>query len=132
MISRILLFIRISSSRLLSVWFVMRVHWIMRVSCGGTIMVPMVGGSACFGGSWVFSVGSVRSVFQSWSSFIWLVVVLCCIISVSARKVAICWIFSFGISRVAAIWSMLCHWLSLRRFNKFSSLADKRCLPSVC
>ena len=31
---------RISSSRLFSVRFVMRVHWIMRVFCGGIIIVP--------------------------------------------------------------------------------------------
>lgn len=34
------LFMRISSSRLFSVRFVMRVHWIMRVFCGGIIIVP--------------------------------------------------------------------------------------------
>ena len=34
------LFMRISSSRLLSVRFVMRVHWIRRVFCGGIIIVP--------------------------------------------------------------------------------------------
>jgi len=34
------LFMRISSSRLFSVRFVMRVHWITRVFCGGIIIVP--------------------------------------------------------------------------------------------
>jgi len=40
-ISLILLSIQISSSRLMSVRFVMRVHWITRLFCGGIIMVPM-------------------------------------------------------------------------------------------
>lgn len=64
-ISFSLLFMRISSSRLLSVRFVMRVHWIMRVFCGEIIIVPTavvsvlavcVSGFVCF---WFMS-----SVFQ--------------------------------------------------------------------
>ena len=59
------LFMRISSSRLLSVRFVMRVHWIMSVFCGGIIIVPTavvsvlavcVSGFVCF---WL-----IMSVFQ--------------------------------------------------------------------
>ena len=39
-ISSSFLFMRISSSRLFSVRFVMRVHWMIRVFCGGIIIVP--------------------------------------------------------------------------------------------
>ena len=59
-ISRIFLFMRISSSRLVSVRFVMRVDWIMSVFCGGIIIVPtaVVAGCSCA------SFGFIRSVFQ--------------------------------------------------------------------
>lgn len=51
-ISLIFLFMRISSSRLLSVRFVMRVHWMRSVCCGGIIIVPtaVVSGWAGFSG----------------------------------------------------------------------------------
>lgn len=56
------LFIRISSSRFMSVRFVMRVHWIVSVCCGGIIMVPTVWVSVFVsaGGSFWF----IKSVFQ--------------------------------------------------------------------
>jgi len=84
------LFMRISSSRLLSVRFVMRVHWIMSVFCGGIIIVPtaVVSGGVCvsgFGSFWF-----MISVFQFWLSFIWFVAGLCCIRSVSVRNVTTC------------------------------------------
>ena len=119
------LFMRISSSRLLSVRFVMRVHWIMRVFCGGIIIVPTADASCCVSG--FVSFWFIMSVFQFWSSFIWFVAELCCIRSVSVRNFIICWSLSWGISRVFAISSMLCHTLSLRRFKSFSSFADNVC-----
>ena len=63
-ISFIFLFMRISSSRLLSVRFVMRVHWIMRVFCGGIIIVPtaVVSGGVCVSG--FVSFWFMISVFQ--------------------------------------------------------------------
>ena len=63
-ISFSLLFIRSSSSRLLSVRFVMRVHWIMRVFCGGIIMVPIAefSGRVCVSG--LVSFWFMYSVFQ--------------------------------------------------------------------
>ena len=58
-ISRIFLFMRISSSRLVSVRFVMRVDWIISVFCGGIIIVPTaVVGCACV------SFWFIRRVFQ--------------------------------------------------------------------
>lgn len=61
-ISCIFLFMRISSSKLLSVRFVMRVHWIVSVFCGGIIIVPIAIVSGCASGfvSFLF----IRSVFQ--------------------------------------------------------------------
>ena len=115
------LFMRISSSRLLSVRFVMRVHWIMRVFCGGIIIVPTAVCSGCVCVSFWFMI----SVFQFWFIFIWFVAGLCWISSVSVRNVTICWNLSCGISRFFAIWSMLCHTLSLNRPNSFSSFVDK-------
>jgi hypothetical protein len=121
------LFMRISSSRLLSVRFVMRVHWIMRVFCGGIIIVPTAVCSGCIWVSGLVSFWFIKSVFQFWSSFIWFVAVLCCIRSVSVRNLIICWSLSCGISKVFAISSVLCHTLSLRRFRSFSSFADNVC-----
>lgn len=120
---------RISSSRLVSVRFVMRVHWIMRVFCGGMIMVPMaVAAVSCV--VWVCVGGLVPfwfiiRVFQFWFSLIWFVVGLCCIMSASVRNSTIFWAFSWGISRVSATSFMLCHTLSFRRANSFSSFVDK-------
>jgi len=124
-ISLSFLFMRISSSRLLSVRFVMRVHWIMRVFCGGIIIVPTADVSCCVSG--FVSFWFMISVFQFWSSFIWFVAGLCCIRSVSVRNFIICWSLSWGISSVFAISSILCHTLSLRRFRSFSSFADNVC-----
>ena len=118
------LFMRISSSRLLSVRFVMRVHWIISVFCGGIIIVPTAVWSGCVCVSGFVSFWFIMSVFQFWSSFIWFVAGLCCIRSVSVRNFIICWILSCWISRVFAISSVLCHTLSLRRFRSFSSFAD--------
>ena len=122
------LFMRISSSRLFSVRFVMRVHWIMRVFCGGIIIVPTAVVSCCasgFGSFWFMT-----SVFQFWLSFIWFVAGLCCIRSVSVRSFIICWIFSGVVSRVFAVSSRLCQTLSLKRVSSFSSFVDM-VLPSV-
>jgi len=117
------LFMRISSSRLLSVRFVMRVHWIMRVFCGGIIIVPTAVCSCCVSG--FVSFWFMISVFQFWFSFIWFVAGLCCIKSASDRNLIIGWILSWGISSVFAISSMLCHTLSPNEANSFSSFADK-------
>ena len=54
------LFMRISSSRLFSVRFVMRVHWIRRVFCGDIIIVPTAVCSGCVCVSFWFMI----SVFQ--------------------------------------------------------------------
>ena len=56
------LFMRISSSRLLSVRFVMRVHWIRRVFCGGIIIVPtaVVSGLAVCVWFWICTIFCVR------------------------------------------------------------------------
>ena len=117
------LFMRISSSRLLSVRFVMRVHWIISVFCGGIIIVPTADVSCCVSG--FVSFWFINSVFQFWSSFIWFVAGLCCIRSVSVRNFIICWILSWGISSVFAISSILCHTLSPNEANSFSSFVDK-------
>ena len=122
-ISFSLLVMRISSSRLLSVRFVMRVHWIMRVFCGGIIIVPTADVSCCVSGC--VSFWFMISVFQFWSSFIWFVAGLCCIRSVSVRNFITCWSLSWGISSVFAISSILCHTLSLNMVNSFSSFVDK-------
>lgn len=124
-ISFSLLFIRSSSSRLLSVRFVMRVHWIMRVFCGGIIMVPIAefSGRVCVSG--LVSFWFMYSVFQFWFSFIWFVAELCCIKSVSARNLTICWNLSWGISSVFAVSSVLCHTLSLNKLSSSSSFVDK-------
>ena len=124
-ISSNFLFMRISSSRLLSVRFVMRVHWIMRVFCGGIIIVPTADVSCCVSG--FVSFWFIMSVFQFWFSFIWFVAWLCCIRSVSVKSFIICWILSWGISSVFAIWSILCHTLSPNEANSFSSFADNVC-----
>ena len=121
-ISFSLLFMRISSSRLLSVRFVMRVHWIMRVFCGGIIIVPTADVSCCVSG--FVSFWFIMSVFQFWSSFIWFVAELCWIMSVSVRNFIICWSLSWGISSVFAISSVLCHTLSLSRASSSSSFVD--------
>ena len=124
------LFMRISSSRLFSVRFVMRVHWIRRVFCGDIIIVPTavvsvlavwVSGFVCF---WF-----IMSVFQFWFIFIWFVAGLCCIRSVSVRSFIVCWSLSCGISRVFAISFILCQTLSLNRASNLSSFVDKF-LPS--
>jgi len=125
-ISFSLLFMRISSSRLLSVRFVMRVHWITRVFCGDIIIVPTAVVSVlavCVSG--FVSFWFMISVFQFWFIFIWFVAGLCWISSVSVRNVITCWILSCGISRVFAISSVLCHTLSLNMVNSFSSFVDK-------
>lgn len=57
-ISCIFLFMQISSSRFVSVRFVMRVHWIVSVFCGGISIVPIAIGSGFV--SFLF----IRSVFQ--------------------------------------------------------------------
>ena len=121
-ISRIFLFTRIPSSRLVSVRFVMRVHWIRSVFCGGIIIVPTAVFSGCVSGA--VSFWFRKNVFQFWFSFIWLVVGLCWIRSVSVRKVIVCWSLFWGISSVFAIWSVLCHTLSLSRLSSFSSFVD--------
>ena len=126
-ISLSFLFMRISSSRLFSVRFVMRVHWIMSVFCGGIIIVPTAVVSGCIWVSGFVSFWFMISVFQFWLSFIWFVAWLCCIMSVSVRNFIVCWSLSCGISRVFAISSILCHTLSLRRFRSFSSFADNVC-----
>jgi len=89
-ISRILLVMLISSSRLLSVRFVMRVHWIMRVCLGGIIIVPtaVVSGGVCVSEFVCF--WFMARVFQFWLIFIWFVAGLCCIRSVSVSNVIIC------------------------------------------
>lgn len=124
-ISLIFLFMRISSSRLLSVRFVMRVHWIVRVCCGGMIIVPTAVVSGWVWVSGFCSFWFIIRVFQFWLSFIWFVAGLCWIRSVSVRKRIICWVLSWGICRACAIWSVLCHTLSLSRVNSFSSFVDK-------
>jgi len=63
-ISRIFLFMQIPSSRLVSVRFVMRVDWIVRVFCGGIIIVHTVVFSGC-GVSGVVSFWFMKNVFQS-------------------------------------------------------------------
>ena len=124
-ISRSFLFMRIPSSRLVSVRFVMRVHWIVSVFCGGIIIVA----TAVFSGfvSFLF----MNSVFQFWFSFIWFVMGLCCISSVSFRKVIVCGSLSSGISRAVVMWFRLCHWLSLNRLSSFSSFVDNAYVPSI-
>jgi len=130
-ISLSFLFMRISSSRLLSVRFVMRVHWIRMVLCGGIIIVPT---AVCSGCVWVsgcfcvFGFGSfwfMISVFQFWFSFIWFVAGLCCIRSASVKNLIVCWSLFCGISSVFAVSSMLCQMLSLSRASSFSSFVDK-------
>jgi len=116
---------RISSSRLVSVRFVMRVHCIMRVFCGGIIIVPTAVVVSCCVFVCVCSCGFsfwfMIRVFQFWFSFIWFVAGLCCIMSAWARNAIICWVFSCGISRVFATSFMLCHTLSLNSAISFSS-----------
>jgi len=124
-ISLSLLFMRISSSRLFSVRFVMRVHWIMRVFWGGIIIVPTAVCSGCVCVSGFVSFWFMISVFQFWFIFIWFVAWLCCTRSVSVRNFIICWSLSCWISRVFAISSILCHTLSLNMVNSFSSFVDK-------
>jgi len=124
-ISLSLLFMRISSSRLLSVRFVMRVHWIMRVFCGGIIIVPTAVCSGCVSG--FVSFWFMISVFQFWFIFIWFVAGLCCIMSVSVRNFIVCWSLSCGISSVFAISSILCQTLSPNEANSFSSFVDNVC-----
>lgn len=126
-ISFSLLFMRISSSRLLSVRFVMRVHWIMRVFCGGIIIVPTAVWSGCVCVSGFVSFWFMISVFQFWFSFIWFVAGLCCIRSVSVRNFIICWNLSCWISSVFAISSILCQTLSPNEANSFSSFVDNVC-----
>ena len=121
------LFMRISSSRLLSVRFVMRVHWIMRVFCGGIIIVPTAVCSGCVCVSGVVSFWFMISVFQFWLSFIWFVAGLCCIRSVSVRNVIICWSLSCGISSVCAVSCVLCQTLSLNKASNLSSFVDNVC-----
>jgi len=70
------LFMRISSSKLLPVRFVMRVHWIRRVFCGGIIIVPTAVCS-CWPVSGFASFWFMYSVFQFWFSFICSVAGLC-------------------------------------------------------
>ena len=119
------LFMRISSSRLLSVRFVMRVHWIMRVFCGGIIIVPTADVSCCVSG--FVSFWFMISVFQFWFIFIWFVAGLCCTRSVSVRNFIVCWSLSWGISSVFAISSILCQTLSPNEANSFSSFVDNVC-----
>ena len=127
---------RISSSRLVSVRFVMRVHWIMRDFCGGMIMVPMAvaaiswGVWVCVGG--LVSFWFIIRVFQFWFSLIWFVVGLCCIMSAWVKNSIIFWAFSWGISRVSATSFMLCHTLSFSRANSFSSFVDKGLASEGC
>ena len=121
-ISRIFLFMRTSSSRLLSVRFVRRVHWIMRVCFGGIIIVPTAVVSVCVSG--FISFWFMISVFQFWLSFIWFVAGLFSTSSVSVRDVITCWSLSCGISSVCAISLRLCHTLSLNKANSFSSFVD--------
>ena len=121
------LFMRISSSRLLSVRFVMRVHWIMRVFCGGIIIVPTAVWSGCVCVSGFVSFWFMISVFQFWFIFIWFVAWLCCIMSVSVRNFIVCWSLSWGISSVFAISSILCQTLSPNEANSFSSFVDNVC-----
>ena len=58
------LFMRISSSRLFSVRFVMRVHWIISVFCGGIIIVPTAVVSGCVCVSGFVSFWFMMRVFQ--------------------------------------------------------------------
>jgi len=122
-ISLSFLFMRISSSRLVSVRFVMRVCWMVSVFWGGIIMVAMA--VACCGCSGVVSFWFIMRVFQFWFSFMWFVVGLCWIMSASARISIIFWAFSGVVWRVSAISFMLCHWLSLRSVKSLSSFVDK-------
>lgn len=121
-ISLSFLFMRISSSRLVSVRFVMRVCWMVRVFCGGIIMVAMA--VACWGCSGGVSFWFIMRVFQFWFSFIWFVVGLCWIMSASARISIIFWAFSVVVWRALAISFMVCHWLSFRRVRSLSSFVD--------
>ena len=120
------LFMRISSSRLLSVRFVMRVHWMRRVFCGGIIIVPtaVVSGCVCVSEFGFVSFWFMMSVFQFWLSFIWFVAGLYCIRSVSVRNFITCWSLSSGISSALAVSSVLCQTLSLSRASSFSSFVD--------
>ena len=129
-ISLIFLFMRISSSRLLSVRFVMRVHWIRSVCCGGIIIVPTA--VVCCGVwfSGVVSCWFIISVFQFWFSFIWFVAGLCWIRSASVRNWITFWALSLGISSFCVISSMLCQTLSFSASITFSSFVDKG-VPSV-
>jgi hypothetical protein len=120
-ISRIFLFMRTSSSRLLSVRFVMRVHWIMRVCFGGIIIVPT---AVVVSVSGFVSFWFIISVFQFWFSFIWFVAGLFCIRSVSTKNETTCWSLSCEISSVCAISLVLCHTLSLNKAKSFSSFVD--------
>lgn len=122
-ISRILLSMRIPSSRLVSVWFVILVHWIISVCCGGMIIVHMAIAVGAWGSVFCCA-GFVRRVFQFWFIFIWFVAWLCSTSSVSARRVIICWILGCGMLSAVAISSVLCQTLSVRRLSSFSSLAD--------
>jgi len=129
-ISLSFLFMRISSSRLSFVRFVMRVHWIVRVFCGGIIIVPTAVVSCCVCVFGFVCFWFIMRVFQFWFSFIWFVAGLCVIMSVSVRSVIICWSLFCGVSSVFAISSVLCHTLSLSRARSFSSFVDKGlCLP---
>lgn len=119
---------RISSSRLVSVRFVMRVHWIIRDFWGGIIIVPIaVAVVSCSVCVWLATISFwfISRVFQFWFSLIWFAAELCCIMSASVKISIIFWAFSIGISRVSATSFMLCHRLSFRRFNNLSSFVDK-------
>ena len=126
-ISSSFLFMRISSSRLFSVRFVMRVHWIRRVFCGGIIIVPTAVCSGCVWVSGFVCFWFIMSVFQFWFIFIWFVAGLCCIRSVSVRSFIVCCSLSCGISRVFATSFVLCQTSSLNRASSFSSFVDKDC-----
>lgn len=48
----------------------------------------------------------------------------------SVKKVTTCWNLFCGSFSALAVSSMLCHTLSLNRFNNFPSLLDNTCVPS--
>lgn len=121
-ISLSFLFMRISSSRLVSVRFVMRVCWMVSVFWGGIIMVAMA--VACWSCSGSDSFWLIMRVFQFWFSFTWFVVESCWIMSASARISIIFWAFSWVVWRASAIWFMVCHWLSSKRARSLSSFVD--------
>ncbi len=64
-ISLSFLSIRISNSRLVSVRFVMRVHCIINVFCGGIITVATAAFSCCIGVSGFVSLWVRNGIFQS-------------------------------------------------------------------